>query len=140
MAVVVVMHVAGVRCIGRMRSVVPMTGWVVVPFMSCAMVLVAVVPQLGLVQQEEEHQACQQHREQQVRVATVLEGLGQQVHEGGGQQGAGRQAQEVLGVEPGGAATFAADAQADQEGGHPDTADAGAEGGEEGGEQGHAKQ
>jgi hypothetical protein len=40
-------------------------------------VLVPVVPQLGLVEQEEEHQAEQQHREQQRRLDAAFEGLGQ---------------------------------------------------------------
>ena len=73
-----------------------------------------------------------------MRVAAVLEGLGQQVHEGGGQQRAGSQAQEVLGVEGASGVTLATHTQADQEGGHPDAADAGAEGGDKSGDQGHA--
>jgi hypothetical protein len=61
-------------------------------------VFVPVVPQLGLVQQEEEHQPHQQGEEQVVRAGLALERLGQQVQEGGGQQGACGQAQHVLGV------------------------------------------
>ena len=60
--------------------------------------LVAVVPQLGFVEQEEKHQAGQQQRKQLLRTGLAFERLGQQVHERGGQQSTRRQAQHVLGV------------------------------------------
>ena len=61
-------------------------------------VFVAVVPQLGLVEQEKKHQTGQQQCKQLLRAGLALERLGQQVHERGGQQGARRQTQHVLGV------------------------------------------
>ena len=61
------------------------------------MVLMAVVPELGLVKQKKENQPDQQSDEQRLGPHLALERLGQQVHEGGGQQGTGRQAQQVLG-------------------------------------------
>jgi hypothetical protein len=63
-----------------------------------AMVLVAVVPQFGLVEQEKEHQAASSVANSFLRAGLAFEGLGQQVHEAGGQQRAGGQAQHVLGV------------------------------------------
>ncbi|OQC02705.1 MAG: hypothetical protein BWX79_02764 [Alphaproteobacteria bacterium ADurb.Bin100] len=83
-------------------------------------VFVPVVPQLGLVQQEEEHQPHQQGEEQVVGTGLALERLGQQVQEGGGQQGARGQTQHVLGV-----ARQCAKAQGR---GNPDAADAGGQG------------
>ena len=80
----------------------------------------AVVPQLGLVQQKEKYQPHQQHQEQVPRTGLALKGLGQQVHEGRGHQGPGRQAQHVLGVAPQGAKT--------QGGGQPHTSNAGRQG------------
>ena len=47
----------------------------------CMVVFVSVVPELGLVQQEKEHQADQQRREQSLGAGLALERLGQQVHE-----------------------------------------------------------
>jgi hypothetical protein len=64
-------------------------------------------------------------REQQCALDAAFEGLGQQVHEGGGQQRAGRQAQQVLRVH---AARAAAHAHLQQEGREPDAADAGDQG------------
>ena len=61
-------------------------------------VFMPVVPQLGLVQQEEEHQPHQQGEEQVVRAGLALDRLGQQMQKGGGQQRACRHAQHVLGV------------------------------------------
>jgi hypothetical protein len=83
-------------------------------------VFVPVVPQLGLVQQEEEHQPHQQREEQVVGTGLALERLGQQVHEGGGQQGARGQAQHVLGV--------ARQCAKTQGRGNPHAADAGGQG------------
>ena len=92
---------------------------------AAVMVLVPVVPQLGLVEQEEEHHAEQQHREQQRGLDAAFEGLGQQVHEGGGEQRARRQAQQVLRIH---AARAAAHAHAQQQRREPHAADAGDQG------------
>ena len=62
----------------------------------CMAVLVPVVPQLGLVQQKEKHHPHQQGGEQVVRARLALKRLGQQVHEGRGQQGPCGQAEQVL--------------------------------------------
>ena len=62
----------------------------------CMAVLMPVVPQLGLVQQKEKHHAHQQGGEQVVRARLALKRLGQQVHEGCGQQGPCRQAEQML--------------------------------------------
>ena len=59
-------------------------------------VLVPVVPQLGLVQQKEKHHPHQQGGEQVVRARLAFKRLGQQVHEGRGQQGPCGQAEQVL--------------------------------------------
>ena len=82
--------------------------------MSAAM-LVAVVPQLGLVEQKEEHQPHQQGGKQLARTGLALKGLGQQVHKGGCQQSTGSQAEHVLGV--------AGQHPKAQKSGQPDTAD-----------------
>src|SRR5687767_1992382 len=58
--------------------------------------LMAVVPQLGFVQQKEEHDANQQGREQLLGARLALEGLGKQMHEGSGQKRTGCEAQQVL--------------------------------------------
>ena len=60
-------------------------------------VFMPVVPQLGFVQQEEEHQANEQRHEQVLRAGLRLKRFRQKMHEGGGQQCAGRQAEHVLG-------------------------------------------
>jgi hypothetical protein len=86
-------------------------------------VLVPVVPELGLVEQEEEHHAQQECGEQCPRAGGALERFGQQMHEGRGQQGARRQAQEVL--RPHAALLRAPQAGAQQPVGHPHAADAG---------------
>jgi len=104
----------------RMRMAVSMA---VMRFLAMVM-LVAVVPEFGLVEQEEDHQAAQQYAEQQARLDAALEGLGQQVHEGGRQQSAGREAQQVLRID----AAAAAHAHAQQQCGDPDTSDAGDQG------------
>ena len=92
-------------------------------------VLVAVVPEFGLVEQEEEHQPHQQSREQWLGAGLAFERLGQQVHERRRHQGAGGQAQEVLGIDPAAAASrFRLHADAHEAGGEPDAADAGGQG------------
>jgi hypothetical protein len=58
--------------------------------------LVPVVPQLGFVEQKEKQQSPQQTRKQNARRGARFKGFGQQVHEGRGQQGTGRQAQQTL--------------------------------------------
>ena len=83
-------------------------------------VFMPVMPQLGLVQQEEEHQADQQREKQVVRAGLALERLRQQVQEGGGQQGTGRHAEHVLGESRQNAET--------QGGCDPHAADAGGQG------------
>ena len=95
-------------------------------------VLMPVVPQLGFVEQKEKHQAAQQHGKQLVRARLALERLGQQVHERGGHQGAGRQAEHVLRVAP-----QHGKAQGRSE---PHAADAGGNGSDQDGDQGHVKQ
>src|SRR5450830_1230394 len=90
--------------------------------------LMAVMPEFGLVEQEKEHHPDQQGGKQGVRAGLAFKGLGQQVHEGGGQQGAGRQAQQVLGID---AAAPRVHAGTHQKSGHPDTADAGSQGGQD---------
>jgi len=97
------------------------------------MVLVTVVPQFRLVEQKEEHQAEQQHCEQRGRRHAALESFRQQVHEGGGQQGTGRQAEQLL--RPLRAAAAAPQPQAQQAGRDPDAADARDEGRADDGEQ-----
>ena len=62
------------------------------------MVLMAVVPQLGLVEQEEKHQPDQQAGKQRLNTGLAFKSLGQQVHESRRQQSAGGQAEHVLGV------------------------------------------
>ncbi len=58
--------------------------------------LMAVVPQLGLVEQKEKHQTHQQGDEQLVGRSPRFKGLGQQMHEGRGQQSACRQTEQML--------------------------------------------
>ena len=84
--------------------------------------LVPVVPQLRLVEQEKEHQPEQQHSEQYRRLDAALEGLGQQVHEGGCQQRASGQTQQMLWIQ---AASVTPHTDAHQQGRKPDAADAG---------------
>ena len=80
----------------RMKGVV-MPCMLVMGFTAMVM-LMPVVPQLRLVQQEEEHQPDQQSHEQIFGTRLTLERLRQQMHECSGQQSACRQAQHVLGV------------------------------------------
>ena len=65
----------------------------------------AVVPQLGLVQQKEKHQPHQQRQEQIVGTSLAFKGLRQQVHERSCHQGPGRQAEHMLGITGKGAKT-----------------------------------
>jgi hypothetical protein len=60
--------------------------------------LMAVVPQLSLVEQKEKHQTHQQGDEQLVRRSPRLKGFWQQMHEGRGQQSPGRQTEQMLGI------------------------------------------
>ena len=69
---------------------------VVVAGVGVVVVLMPVVPELGLVEQKEKHQAHQQRGKQVVGIDMAFKRLGQQVHEGGGQQGACRQAEQAL--------------------------------------------
>ena len=59
-------------------------------------VLMAVVPQLGLVEQKEKDQPHQQRGKQLLRADRAFKRFGQQVQESRGQQRAGGQAQHVL--------------------------------------------
>ena len=84
-------------------------------------VFMAVMPQLRLVEQKEEHQPHQQNREQLVRVGMAfLERFGQQVHEGRGEQGPCRQTQQMLRPH----AISIAQTKAHQQCGDPDTPNA----------------
>ena len=60
--------------------------------------LVAVVPQLGFVEQKKEHQPQQQGSKQVSRTGLAFKGLRQQMYKSGGQQGTCCQAEHVLGV------------------------------------------
>jgi hypothetical protein len=83
-------------------------------------VLMAVVPEFGLVEQKEKHQANQQHQKQVMRLDAALKSFGQQVHKGGGHQRARSHAQHVLGVTRKGAKT--------QKGRQPDATHTGRQG------------
>jgi flagellar biosynthesis/type III secretory pathway M-ring protein FliF/YscJ len=74
------------------------TGVIVIVIVIMVVVLMPVVPQLGLVQQEEKHQADEQRHEQIFGPGLALKRFRQQVHEGRGQQSARRQAEHVLRV------------------------------------------
>jgi hypothetical protein len=99
--------------------IVTVTVWVAV------MMLVPVVPKLGFVEQEKENQKRQNRGEQHLRLYVRLERLGQQQHEGGGQQGAGGQTEHVLGV--------ARKQPKAQQGSEPDAADTGSQRGQNNG-------
>ena len=86
---------SGVLVRMAMRGV---TAMVIVCNLMGVMVLVAVVPQLGFVQQKEKNQTRQQSHEQIMGTGLTLKGLGQQMHEGRGQKRARRHAEHVLGV------------------------------------------
>ena len=120
MAVVVVMDMDVLRIMVVMFGHRPMV------------VLVPVVPEFGLVQQEKEDQASQQQGKQFVRARSALKGFGQQVHEGRGHQGTGRQAEHVLG-EP-------RQHGKAQESGQPDAAHARGHGSDQYRNQGHVNQ
>ena len=62
------------------------------------MVFMAVVIQLGLVEQEKKHQAHEQRGKQLLRTSLAFKSFWQQVHEGSGQQRTGSQTQHVRGV------------------------------------------
>ena len=81
-----------------MVAAVVMTMVVLIMRVVVVVVLMAVVPELRLVEQKKEHQTGQQRHEQVLRAGLALEGLWQQVHECGGQQRTGGQAQHMLGV------------------------------------------
>ena len=95
--------------------------------MAAVRMLVSVVPELGLVEQKEKHQAYQQRGKQCLRANAAFKGFRQQVHEGRGQQRARRQAEQVPRPNP---IAAAAQARPHQQGGHPHTADARRQGGE----------
>ena len=69
---------------------------VVVVVVPVAFVVVRVAVQLGLLEQEEEQQPREQRGEQRLRVGATLERLGQDIEQRGGEQHAGRQADQVL--------------------------------------------
>ena len=116
-AVVVVRVIMGV-----MAVVVPLRFGVLVVFM-------AVVPKLDLVQQKEEHQTNQQRCAQGLGTDMAFKRLGQQVHECGRQQRAGRQAQQMAGV--------ARHQRHAQQRGQPDAANACGQRGQEDRKEGH---
>ena len=97
-------------------------------------VLVAVVPKLGLVEQEEKHQAQQQGQKQGLGVDATLKSLGQQVDKSGGEQGTCRQAEQMLRAK---AAAFAANAAAHQGGSNPHAAQTGCQSGQHDCDQSH---
>ena len=88
--------VMGVRM--AVTQVVVMTRMVVGLSRPMLVVLMPVVPQFGLVQQKEEHQAQQQSQKQIVRLNIALKCLGQQVHKRRSHQRTRCQTQHVLGV------------------------------------------
>ena len=92
-------------------------------------VLMAVVPQLGFVEQKEKNQPRQQDDEQLFSTRLAFKRLWQQVHEGGGQQRACRQTEHVLGVAGQSAKTQGCC--------HPNAANTGSQGGQDDVEQGH---
>ena len=96
--------------------------------MSAAM-LVAMVPQLGFIEQKKEHQTHQQGREQLTCARLAFKGLGQQVHKGSRQQCASRQTEHVLGV--------AGEHSKTQKSGQPDAANTGSQRTHEDGYQSH---
>ncbi len=79
-------------------------------------VLMAVVPQLGFVEQKEKNQPHQQRQKQLMGTGFAFESFGQQMQKRGGHQGTGGHAQHVLGI-----ATEDAKTQPSR---HPDTANA----------------
>ena len=91
-------------------------------------VLMPVVPQLRLVEQKEKHHAHQQRGKQVVCARLAFKRLGQEVHEGGGQQRAGCQAQQVLGPH---AVVAPTQAHAHQKGCRPHAANPRSQGGDQ---------
>jgi len=82
-------------------GVVTPLGMVMVMVMGVfVVVFVTVVPQFSLVQQKEKDQAHQQGNEQGFGANAAFESLWQKVHESRGQQGTGRQTQQMLGKTP----------------------------------------
>ena len=85
------------------RTVTPVRMGVIVPMVVMRMAMggpmfMAVVPQLGFVQQKEKHQPQQQRQKQIAGRDCTLKSLWQQLHERCGQQGPCGQTQHVLGV------------------------------------------
>jgi hypothetical protein len=89
------------------------------------MMFVPVMPEFGLVQQEEEDQPEQQYAEQHAGLDPAFEGFRQQVHEGSGQERTRRQAQQMLRIHT---AFAISHTHAQQKGSDPDTSDAGDQG------------
>ena len=85
-------------------------------------VLVTVVPQLGLVEQKEKHQAEQQHGKQFGWLDAALEGFGQQMHERSGEQCTGGKTEKMLWID---ATSAVADTDAQQQRCQPDTSNSG---------------
>jgi hypothetical protein len=79
---------------GTMAMVVPMT----MTMTMTMTVLVPVVPQLGLVEQEEKHQAYEQGQKELMWAHATFKSLRQQMQERRGHQSPGGQTQHVLGV------------------------------------------
>jgi hypothetical protein len=96
--------------------------------------LMAVVPKLHLVEQEEHHEPAQQHGKQGRRFGAALKGLRQQMHEGRGEQSARCQAQQIPTI----CHKFLAARGEPQDGsGKPHTANASHEGGDQDAQQVH---
>jgi len=92
----------------------------------------AVMPQLGFVEQEEKDQSDQQRGKQLLGAGLAFKGLGQKVKESRGQQRSGSQAEHVLGVA--GEQTKAEHSR------QPDAADAGGHGSHQNCNQSHSCQ
>jgi hypothetical protein len=92
--------------------------------------LMAVVPEFSLVEQEEKNQAAQHRGQQPGGRHIAFKRFGQKQGKGGGQQGARRQAEHVLGV--------AGQQAKAQQSGKPNAADTGQRGGQKDGGQGHS--
>lgn len=115
---------------GAMGMAVMVVVRVVVAGVGVVVVLMPVVPELGLVEEEEKHHAHQQGGKQLLGPGLRLEGLWQQVHEGGGQQRAGRQAQQMLRTDAGAGRVVPGHGAAQKAGRQPDAANAGGQGGD----------
>jgi hypothetical protein len=66
------------------------------PRLGAMVVFVPVVPELRLVEQEEEHQSDQERAEQLLGIAAAFQRFRQQMHERSGKQRAGGEAEQVL--------------------------------------------